>query len=158
VGANGSGRDAAALLPKMAKQFLAGGDEASQKKASAEDLHQYRIEAKKFRYALEIFQPAFGTAAKEWINRLKQVQSLLGDVHDYHMLRQVAADLGADAELDSWLKKRERKKTREFRQLWESEFSDAATRRQWIAALRRPVRKPAARSAGSTRTAAALSA
>jgi CHAD domain-containing protein len=157
-GMNGSGRDAAARLPKMAKQFLAGGDDAAQKKASADDLHQYRIEAKKFRYALEIFQPAFGAAAKEWLARLKKVQSLLGNVHDYHMMRQMTADLGADAELEAWLKKRQRKKTREFRQLWQEEFTGAAARRQWVVALRRPARKPMARSAGSTRGAATLSA
>jgi CHAD domain-containing protein len=154
-GVNGNGRDAASRLPKMAKQFLAHGDDAAQKKASADDLHTYRIEAKKFRYALEIFQPAFGAAAKEWLNRLRKVQSLLGNVHDYQMMREVAADLGADAELEAWLKKRQRKKTREFRKLWQDEFSDAAARRQWVAALRRPARKPMARSVGNAHAAAA---
>src|SRR5262249_584443 len=49
--------DAAARLPKMAKRFLSAGDDATGKKSSAEELHHYRIEAKKFRYTLEVLQP-----------------------------------------------------------------------------------------------------
>jgi CHAD domain-containing protein len=158
AGTNGVGHDAAARLPKMAKQFLAGGDDAVGKKTSAEELHHYRIQAKKFRYTLEIFQPALGAPAREWLNRLKKVQSLLGDIHDYQMVREVVADLGSDAELEAWLKKRQRKRTREFRKEWEASFSDQAARRHWIAALRHPQRKPVARSAGSTHGPAALTA
>jgi CHAD domain-containing protein len=158
AGTNGADPKSPARLLKMAKQFLAGGDAASQKKTSAEELHQYRILAKKFRYALELFQPAFGAVAREWLNRLKKVQTLLGDIHDYHTVRLTAAELGADADLQGWLKKKQRKRTQEFRKLWMEMFSDAAARRQWIAALRHRQRKPMSRSAGSTRTAAALSA
>jgi CHAD domain-containing protein len=120
-------------------------------------LHAYRIEAKKFRYTLEIFQPAYALAAKAWLLRLKEVQSLLGDIHDYHMARLAVNDLGSDRELDGWLKKRQRKRTREFRKHWDAEFSDVAARRDWVAALRHPQRKPVARSAG-TASGAALSA
>jgi CHAD domain-containing protein len=158
AGSNGADQDAVARPAKMAKKFLSGGDKAAQKKASAEELHQYRIEAKKFRYTLEIFQPAFGAAAKEWLNRLKKVQTLLGDIHDYQMVRLLAEDLAGNAELESWLKKRQRKRMREFRKLWENEFSVAAARRQWVAALRHPQRKPMARSTGPAHGTAALSA
>ncbi|PWT90710.1 MAG: hypothetical protein C5B56_04990 [Proteobacteria bacterium] len=158
TGINGVAHDPAAKLPKLAKQFLAGGDDAAGKKISAEELHRYRIEAKKFRYTLEILQPAFGAPAREWLDRLKKVQSLLGDIHDYHAVRLALADLGADAELESWLKKRQRKRTRQFRKEWEDSFSDQAARRQWIAALRHPQRKPMVRSAGSAHGPAALSA
>ena len=155
---NGVDQDAAARLPKSAKQFLTGGDDAAQKKVSAEGLHRYRIEAKKFRYALELFQPALGAAAKEWLNRLKKVQSLLGDIHDYHMVRLTCAELDRDTELEAWLKKRQRRRTREFRKLWQEAFSDSSARRQWVAALRRPERKPMARSIASSRGTAAISA
>jgi CHAD domain-containing protein len=157
-GSNGADHDAVARLPKLAKQFLTGGDGAAQKKVSAEELHQYRIEAKKFRYTLEIFQPALGAPAKEWLNRLKKVQSLLGDIHDFHAVRLACVDLGGDAELEAWLKKRQRKRTREFRKLWEEAFSDSDARREWVAALRRQQRKPMARSMASSRSAAAMSA
>jgi CHAD domain-containing protein len=158
AGTNGADQDAAGRLPKLAKRFLQDGDDAAQKKASAEELHQYRIEAKKLRYTLELFQPVYGAAAKEWLDRLRQVQSLLGDIHDYHMVRLACVDLGGDSELEGWLKKKQRKRTREFRKLWKEGFSDAAARREWVAALRRPERKPMARSVSSARGATALSA
>jgi CHAD domain-containing protein len=158
AGSNGSDQDARGRLAKLAKKFLAGGDEAAKKGRSADELHQYRIEAKKFRYALELFQPAYGAAAKEWLDRLKELQSLLGDVHDYHMVRLTAEDLGGNAELETWLKKRQRKKTRKFRKLWDDTFSDADARRQWIASLRHPPRKPMARSGTPAGPATAISA
>jgi CHAD domain-containing protein len=47
--------------------------------------HRVRIEMKQFRYVLENFAPERG---KPWIEDLKRIQDLLGEVHDLDMLRR----------------------------------------------------------------------
>lgn len=44
--------------------------------------HQLRIAAKKLRYTLEICEPAYDRRLSPFVKSVKQVQSLLGDIHD----------------------------------------------------------------------------
>ena len=44
--------------------------------------HQMRIAAKQLRYTLEICDKAFGKRLKPFITQFKEIQTLLGDVHD----------------------------------------------------------------------------
>ncbi len=44
--------------------------------------HAMRIAAKRLRYTLEIFVPAYGSRVDEFVAPVKTVQTLLGDVHD----------------------------------------------------------------------------
>lgn len=103
-------------LPRLARKFLKDGDHAS----SAADLHHVRIEGKKLRYSLELLEPVYGVAAAAWIEKVKSVQSLLGNANDCHAVRRLVADVGGDDEVETWLKKKQKKKTREFRAEWEA--------------------------------------
>jgi CHAD domain-containing protein len=47
-----------------------------------EELHQMRIAAKKLRYGLEIFAPLFGGTLDEAQSAAKEVQKVLGAIHD----------------------------------------------------------------------------
>jgi CHAD domain-containing protein len=127
-------------LPCLAKQFLKDGDRA----ASADDLHHVRIEGKKLRYSLELLEPVYGAAVADWIEKVKTVQSLLGKANDCRAVRLLVADLGGDDEVEAWLKKRQRKKTREFRKQWDN---IAGTLRDAVAQLKHPPRKPMGHSA-----------
>ena len=101
-------------LPKLVKRFLKDGDRA----ASADDLHRVRIEGKKLRYSLELLEPVYGPAVGDWIEKVKDVQSLLGKANDCRAARVLVADIGGDDQVEAWLKKRQRKKTREFQKQW----------------------------------------
>ena len=46
------------------------------------DLHDLRIAAKRVRYILEAAEPVFGEPAKRGVKTMKQVQDLLGEIHD----------------------------------------------------------------------------
>jgi CHAD domain-containing protein len=140
-------------LPKLARKFLAHGEAAAGPKTSAASLHAFRIEGKKFRYTVELLVPIYGAAAEEWIEKLKPVQSALGDVHDAHMARQIADRFAATPEIAAWLKTRQRKKTREFRRLWQESFGIASNNRRLVAALRHVPRKPMGRSTAVARLA-----
>ena len=47
-----------------------------------EALHDMRIAAKRLRYILEIAHPCFGGYARTAVNRVKDLQELLGELHD----------------------------------------------------------------------------
>jgi CHAD domain-containing protein len=49
---------------------------------AVEPLHEMRIAAKWLRYTMELFAPAYADALKPWINSVKKLQELLGDLHD----------------------------------------------------------------------------
>ncbi|MGI8440861.1 MAG: CHAD domain-containing protein [Thermoleophilaceae bacterium] len=45
-------------------------------------LHDMRIAAKRLRYVLEVTEPCFGVEARMAARQAKDIQSLLGDIHD----------------------------------------------------------------------------
>ncbi len=47
-----------------------------------EELHAMRIAAKRLRYTLEIFSPLYDSELKSYLKVMRQVQELLGDIHD----------------------------------------------------------------------------
>lgn len=50
--------------------------------AEPDDLHDMRIAAKRVRYILEAAEPVYGKPAERGVKTMKQVQDLLGDIHD----------------------------------------------------------------------------
>jgi CHAD domain-containing protein len=47
------------------------------------ELHQMRIATKHLRYSFELFRPLFGDQLEKAIDMTKEIQELLGDIHDY---------------------------------------------------------------------------
>lgn len=50
-----------------------------------DELHAMRIAAKRLRYTMEIFAPAFGASSKEFdavYDKIKSVQEQIGEIHD----------------------------------------------------------------------------
>jgi len=60
-----------------------------------EGLHQVRIAAKKFRYALEIADESGAVALSQALRTIKRVQETLGRLHDLQVLHHHAAAVGA---------------------------------------------------------------
>ena len=48
-----------------------------------EALHNLRISAKRLRYTLELFRAVFGEDGEREIERVKEIQELLGQIHDH---------------------------------------------------------------------------
>lgn len=55
---------------------------AASKPNDTEALHDMRIAAKRVRYLLELMEPCLGKPAAKGAKRAKQLQSLLGEIHD----------------------------------------------------------------------------
>ena len=56
--------------------------DAASKPENVEALHDMRIAAKRLRYILEITEPCFGAGAHAGAKQAKELQGLLGDIHD----------------------------------------------------------------------------
>jgi CHAD domain-containing protein len=72
----------------LVSPFVAGVEDTAHvaKSRAPEDLHRLRIAAKKLRYAVELFQPAFGGTYRALHKEIEAVQETLGNHHDAHVL------------------------------------------------------------------------
>lgn len=144
-------------LGRIAKDFLKQGNEASSAEASPNVLHHFRIVAKKFRYALELFQPLYD-ALDPIVASIKRAHALLGDINDCVTVADIISEYKGGKPLADRLKKRQHKKTEEFRKYWKEAFSDGERLRSDIDHLQRPeqqpLKKPAARIASQHRKSA----
>jgi CHAD domain-containing protein len=140
-------------LSRIAKDFQKQGNEASSSEVSPTCLHRFRIVAKKFRYALEMFQPVYGTSLDPIIQNIKRLSALLGDINDCVTVGAMVADYKGGNRLADRLRKRQHKKTAEFRKYWKEEFSGRDLLGK-ILDEAAPVKKPAASTRFASRSAA----
>jgi CHAD domain-containing protein len=93
---------------------------------ASEAQHDLRIAAKRLRYLLEIFAPCLGGEADAARRTAKELQSVLGDLHDCDLMLPRVAQISAAT---AALRERRERLHREFVQLWRS----AARRGAWAA-------------------------
>lgn len=144
------------ILPRDAKRFLQYGAQAARSRASAVELHQFRIAAKKFRYSLELFAELYGPNAAAWLAQLKKTQQVLGAINDCRAVRTLVSSLGSYRNVEAALKKRQARRMSDFRRYWNAEISETWTARQFAASWHQPGprRKPIAAHAASAPAAA----
>jgi CHAD domain-containing protein len=145
------------LLPDMVTEHFHRGEAAVGKKMPAHKIHRFRIAAKHFRYTLDFFAPLYAGSLPLLIDRLKDVQTLLGDINDCATARRIVKDEITDGGDDavrssvlSELKDRQRKKIKEFREQYTAEFSSASVLRQWQESVQRVGVQPGAPAKKST--------
>jgi CHAD domain-containing protein len=82
--------------------------------------HNMRIATKRLRYVLEIVGPCIGEEAKAARDAAKQLQSVLGDLHDCDLMLPKVERIGSAAAL---LRERRELLFHEFVEQWQSEAS-----------------------------------
>ena len=87
---------------------------------ASEDQHDMRIAAKRLRYVLELFAPCLGDEAKEARRAAKQLQSVLGDLHDCDLMLGKVEGIGS---VEAVLRERRQRLFSEFISLWQAEAS-----------------------------------
>jgi len=116
------------ILSAMSKEFFERGNAAAAIGATPTQMHGFRIAAKKFRYTMELFAPAYRPVLDARISQVRQLQSVLGDVNDCATLRTIlSGDVAAGK-----LRKKQSRKVSEFRKKWKSQFNNAAVMRQCV--------------------------
>jgi len=83
--------------------------------------HDMRIAAKRLRYVLEIVGPCIGEEAKAARDAAKQLQSVLGDLHDCDLMLPKVEQIGSAAAL---LRERRNRLFRRFVDQWQAEASN----------------------------------
>jgi CHAD domain-containing protein len=99
---------------------LRGFADAALAAEASEAQHDMRIAAKRLRYVLEIFEPCLGEEGEAAHRAAKELQSLLGDLHDCDLLLTRVEEIGSVATI---LRQRRHRLFREFDQLWGAETS-----------------------------------
>ena len=135
----------------MAEDFFDRGSRAAQSKVSEDDLHQFRIACKKFRYTLEMFVAVYQNELKQGLMKIERVQSLLGDINDCEAARSLLSAFEGSESVLASLKKRQRKRIAEFQKYWVSTFGREGQKRAWKDLLSHPsatadFKKPADRN------------
>jgi CHAD domain-containing protein len=139
------------ILPGVAQEFFARGNQASTTKTPPAQLHRFRIASKKFRYTLELFASLYGPGMNSSLDKIRRAQALLGEINDCETVRSLVSRWKSADGLMSWIRKRQRRKIDEFQRYWEGAFGSDREMRSWGAFLRRPIemagltKKPAAR-------------
>lgn len=113
-------RDNAARIVRVRLDELRRLAEAALDSAAAEAQHDTRIAAKRLRYVLEIAEPCFGELARDARRAARDLQGVLGDLHDCDVLLPQAAGIRA---LEVALRSRREHLFRRFRDLWQAEAS-----------------------------------
>jgi CHAD domain-containing protein len=127
------------VLPKLVEKYFKAGRKAADGKRSPTEMHQFRIKTKRFRYTLELVRPVYGGVLEQELEPLRRLQSVLGKVHDYHII----AEMLDDPPLQAKLQRRTKKKLKEFHEQW-AEFDSKGELRRWKTLLGSPPRKSSA--------------
>src|ERR1017187_816237 len=136
-------------LPRLAARFFREGARAAAPQASAGERHRFRLAAKRFRYTLELFAEFYSPVAAHWPAQVKELQALLGAINDCRSVRDLVDALGGNPKIEASLKKRQHRKSLEFRRAWTDRFGAADAAKQWMQSLSHPPRKPVTRSSTS---------
>lgn len=126
-------------LPKLVEKYFKAGRKASDGKRSPHELHQFRIKTKQFRYTLELFRPLYGAPLEQELDAVRGLQSVLGKLHDFHV---IASLLAGDRAVQAKLQRLTRKKLKDFHQQWAS-FDSNGQLKRWKQFLARNPAKSA---------------
>jgi hypothetical protein len=94
VDPDGAAADEVARIVAVRLDELCSFMPAARDPAAVHTAHDMRIAAKRLRYVLELFAPAFGPYAADAAKQAKKLQDLLGEIHDCDVTRPRIAALG----------------------------------------------------------------
>ncbi|MCS7042549.1 MAG: CHAD domain-containing protein [Bryobacteraceae bacterium] len=144
--AEDAGGFARRTLPAMAADFFRAGRKAALHPAAAPQLHAFRLEAKRFRYTLELFTRFYGPALEKRLAQVREIQGILGRRQDCaatEALLKPAAGFDPEAQkVMRALERRARKLEEEFARYWKETFDREGEERLWVGYLSRRMPAP----------------
>ena len=142
-------------LPELARKYFTAGRDAMQEKRTWEDMHEFRLLTKRFRYTLEIFREFYGPGLEARIDQLRKMQNHLGEINDLIVTGQMLAEVASTAEVRDRFQAEAGKKTAKVRKYWERTFALPEVEGAWTAYLERyACRRPPQRATGPGQRAA----
>ncbi len=130
------------VLPLLSRDYFSAGRKAVGDKLPADELHQFRLETKQFRYTLEMFQLCYPTGLDQRLAQLRQIQQYLGDISDCltarDLIRTIQPRRSRQAEaVHAFLDQRAAELVAKFRDYWTSTFDAPGRERNWADYLTR---------------------
>ena len=119
------------ILPALTDEFFDAGANAAIAAATLPNLHRFRLNSKRFRYTLELFEGFYGAEMSRAATVLKGVQDRLGAINDCAVtMSLLSRDRRAVSAIGELLGPR----IVEFREYWESQFAPAklAWWKRWL--------------------------
>ena len=124
------------VVPRMARKWFAAGRKAMRDGTTWDEMHEFRLLTKRFRYTLEIFAPLFGPSLQARIRQLRRLQTHLGEIND-RITAQGLLEGRAAPPLMSRLALEAERRTAELRRLWSRDFESEETETAWRGYLAR---------------------
>jgi len=132
--------NAAAILPPLLAAWFIGGHKVASEAPDPTHLHQFRIEGKRLRYTMELFEPCYGPGLGRYLKLLKQSQTHLGDFQDCVAVSELLDEMPDNephrVRTLRFLKRKSERHYAEFQAFWTSTV--AGTEQRWSAYLMRP--------------------
>ena len=119
------------VLPQSAAKFFKRGRKAM-KEGDAESLHAFRVSAKKFRYALELFEPLYGPQFRRKLSMLKKLQDLLGRLNDLATARPLLGGKPGSVPLLGFLDRAEKEVRGKFETYWTEQMDASGAEARWL--------------------------
>jgi CHAD domain-containing protein len=138
--AKGAEENASQKLPPLARAYIGAGRALFAAKPTTGVFHKFRLETKRFRYTLELFQPCYGPGLEERLKLLRNIQDLLGAINDCGTTQKLLGD--RPVRISKFLERRMALKTRALRLCWQQAFDGAGQEIWWTNYLARFARKP----------------
>ena len=127
-------------LPKMARKYLASGTQALEGQSSWEEMHEFRLATKRFRYSVELFGPLYGPGVDTRLEDLRTIQTMLGEANDCIVTAAMLGNATETASARERLQEKAEAKTKKLRAWWRASFHAAAAQERWISYFARPKR------------------
>jgi CHAD domain-containing protein len=120
------------ILRPLRQTYFEVGSRAAQPETKPDELHELRLAAKGLRYSLEIFGDLAGAGWEQEIERIREVQDLLGAVNDCVTTSGLVAECGNNAEVrrsKAALKRLLDQRAEAFRDHWRKVYDSKKRRR-----------------------------
>ncbi len=120
------------ILRPLEQEYSKAGSRAAKQGTNPEQLHELRLIAKRLRYSLEIFGDASGAGWEQKIERIREIQDLLGAINDCVTTSGLVAECGHGAEVrrsKAPLKRLLGQRLEAFRGHWRKVYGSKKTRR-----------------------------
>jgi CHAD domain-containing protein len=133
-----TGENCARVLPKLVRDYFKSGRDSLREGRTWEELHEFRLESKRFRYTLELFRPVYGSAVEERIQRLKELQKILGDINDAVASAELLKRHFQYSQIREHLQEKAKNKTQKLFDFWRETFDADGEEATWEAVLSGP--------------------
>ncbi len=118
------------ILPKLLRRYFKRGRKSARRHTPVPELHQFRIRTKRVRYIAELYEPLFRRELLRAVQRLRELQQILGDLQDQSMIlaffeRRIAVTKNSKLQAEyARLMHQARQKQKECRRAFQSKWAE----------------------------------